>query len=191
MKLLEEKIRTEGEFLGNNILKVDSFLNHQIDTNFMQEIGKEFATHFKDKRITKVVTIESSGIAPAFATASLLKVPLLVFKKQTSKILDTNVYQTEVISYTKGTTYPLVVSKKFLDPSDSILIIDDFLANGEAASAVIRILQLVPAEIAGIGIVIEKSFQPGRKKLEQQGFEVYSLARISKLENNTIEFISQ
>lgn len=189
MKELEEKILEQGIALNNDILKVDSFLNHQVDPNLMRKIGKNFANHFKDRNITKVITVESSGIAPALMCAEILKVPLIILKKQSSKILNGDIYCTEVTSFTKGKTYPLTLSKKYISSNDHVLFIDDFLANGEAASGVIRLIQMANATISGIGIVIEKSFQPGRAKLEESGFEVYSLARIAKLDKGYIEFV--
>lgn len=191
MKLLQDKILSEGKALNEHILKVDSFINHQVDPVLMGEIGKEFANHFRDRNITKVATIESSGIAPALMTALELNVPLLILKKQPSKVLNTDLYQTVVTSFTKGTSYELTLSRKFVDEKDHVLIIDDFLANGEAATGAIRLLRLTHATIAGLGIVIEKSFQPGRDKLIEQGIEVYSLARISRMEENLIEFIEE
>lgn len=190
MKELEERILKDGIALGNDILKVDSFLNHQVDPVLMQHIGEAFATHFRENGITKVITIESSGIAPALMCAQILEVPLIILKKHSSKILDNDLYSTDVTSFTKGITYPLTLSKKYLSSSDTVLIIDDFLANGEAASGAIRLMQMAHAKIGGIGIVIEKSFQPGRSKLEAQGIDIYSLARIAKLDHNFIEFIS-
>lgn len=189
MDLLKEKILSEGRVLNNDILKVDSFINHQVDCNLMQEIGKEFANYFKDKNISKVVTIESSGIAPAFATANVLNVPLVIFKKQTSKILDNNLLQTEVHSFTKGTSYELTVSSNYLSKDDNILFIDDFLANGEAGLGVHRLVTQANANLVGVGIVIEKSFQPGRKKLEDLDLDTYSLARIKSFENNCVQFL--
>lgn len=189
MKELEERIKKDGIALSNNILKVDSFLNHQVDPTLMKKAGEDFANHFQDKHITKVVTIESSGIAPALMCAEMLEVPLIILKKSASKILSNDLYTTDVTSFTKGITYPLTLSKKYISKEDNILIIDDFLANGEAASGAIRLVKMANATVAGIGIMIEKSFQPGRNKLEQMGFEVYSLARISKLDKNYIEFI--
>ena len=189
MDLLKEKILQEGRAIGKNILKVDSFLNHQVDTKLMIEIGKTFASYFKHKNIDKVVTIESSGIAPAFTTANFLNVPLIIFKKQHSNILNKDTFETTVHSFTKNSDYILTASKKFLKENDNILIIDDFLANGEAVLGTSRILNSAKCNIQGVGIVIEKSFQPGRTKLENAGFDVYSLARISKLETGIIEFI--
>ncbi|MHC1746882.1 MAG: xanthine phosphoribosyltransferase [Cellulosilyticaceae bacterium] len=189
MKQLQDKIRQEGKVIGTNILKVDSFLNHQVDPELMANIGKEFAKYFKDKRITKVFTIESSGIAPAMMTALNLNVPLVILKKQSSKILNGDVYQTKVESFTKGTTYELTLSKNYIEKEDNILIIDDFLAHGEAASGAIRLVTEAGATVSGIGIVIEKSFQIGREKLESQDMDVYSLARIAKLGAEGVIFI--
>ncbi len=189
MKLLEEKIKTDGIALNEHILKVDSFINHQIDPLLMQEMANELAGHFKDKGVTKVATIESSGIAPALLTSLALRVPLLILKKQPSKILNQDLYQTVVTSFTKETNYELTLSKKFINETDHVLIVDDFLANGEAATAAIRLIRMSHATIAGLGILIEKSFQPGRQKLEAQGIEVYALARIGNMAENFITFI--
>ncbi len=191
MKMLEEKILAEGKAMGEDILKVDSFVNHQVDPVLMQQIGTAFADHFKDKGVTKVVTIESSGIAPALMTALALNVPMVILKKQPSKVLNDDLYQTVVTSFTKGTSYELTLSQKFINESDHVLIIDDFLANGEAATGAIRLIRLAHATVAGVGILIEKSFQPGRQKLNDQGFEVYSLARVAKLEKDFISFIPE
>lgn len=191
MKELQEKIRKEGTAVNKTVLKVDCFLNHQVDPFLMQKIGEEFANYFKDKEITKVFTIESSGIAPAVMTAIKLQVPMVILKKQQSKILNGEVYQTKVTSFTKGTSYELTLSKKYIDKDDKILLIDDFLANGEAAKGGIRLIEKAGATVSGIGIVIEKSFQPGRKKLEESGFDVYSLARVSRLAEGVIEFIEE
>lgn len=191
MKELEEKILKEGHALSENILKVDSFINHQVDPVLMQQIGDAFAGHFGNKGITKIVTIESSGIAPALMTAISLNVPMIILKKQPSKVLNDNLYQTVVTSFTKGTSYELTLSQQFIDENDHVLIVDDFLANGEAATGAIRLLRKAHATIAGVGILIEKSFQPGRGKLIEQGIDVYSLARISKLGKDLIEFIPE
>lgn len=191
MKMFEEKILAEGKAMGEDILKVDSFINHQVDPVLMQQLGTAFADHFKDKGITKVVTIESSGIAPALMTALALNVPMVILKKQPSKILNDDLYQTVVTSFTKGTSYELTLSRKFINENDHVLIIDDFLANGEAATGAIRLIRLAHATVAGIGILIEKSFQPGRQKLNDQGFEVYALARVAKLEKDYISFIPE
>lgn len=189
MELLKEKILAEGFAKNESILKVDSFLNHQVDPVLMQKIGEEFADYYKDKGITKVVTIESSGIAPALMTATALGVPMIILKKQTSTVLNDNVYQTVVTSYTKGNSYELSLVPDYVNEEDHVLIIDDFLADGEAATGAIRLIRKTHATVAGIGILIEKSFQPGRKKLEEQGFEVYSLARIANLDDGKITFL--
>lgn len=190
MEVLKEKILKEGIALGKDILKVDSFLNHQVDAKLMREIGKEFASYFKEKNITKIVTIEASGIAPAIMTAEEMKVPMIIIKKQSSKILNDDLLQIEAKSFTKGTKYNLTMSKKYITENDNVLIIDDFLANGDASLATIELIKLAGAKIAGIGIVIEKAFQPGRKKLEQANIDVYSLARIKSLEKGRIEFLN-
>ena len=191
MKLLEEKVLKEGAAISENILKVDGFINHQVDPVLMKAIGEDFAAHFKDQGITKVVTIESSGIAPALMTASAMQVPLLILKKSPSKVLNKNMYQTVVTSFTKGTSYELTLAGHLISEQDHVLIIDDFLANGEAATGAIRLLRKAHATIAGIGMLIEKTFQPGRAKLEEQGFSVYSQVRIAKLEKDHIELLAQ
>ncbi len=191
MKLLEEKVLKEGAAISENILKVDGFINHQVDPVLMKAIGEDFAAHFKGQGITKVVTIESSGIAPALMTASAMQVPLLILKKSPSKVLNKNMYQTVVTSFTKGTSYELTLAGHLISEQDHVLIIDDFLANGEAATGAIRLLRKAHATIAGIGILIEKTFQPGRAKLEEQGFSVYSQVRIAKLEKDHIELLAQ
>ena len=189
MKILEDMILERGIAVNEDILKVDSFVNHQVDPELMKNIGDEFANHFKGQGITKVATIESSGIAPALMTALALNVPMLILKKQPSKILNQDLYQTVVTSYTKGTSYELTLSKNFISENDHVLIINDFLANGEAATGAIRLIRKAHATIAGVGILIEKSFQPGYEKLTEQGIDVYSLARIAKLGEGVIEFV--
>ena len=189
MKILEDMILERGIAVNEDILKVDSFVNHQVDPELMKNIGDEFAEHFKGQGITKVATIESSGIAPALMTALALNVPMLILKKQPSKILNQDLYQTVLTSYTKGTSYELTLSKNFISENDHVLIIDDFLANGEAATGAIRLIRKAHATIAGVGILIEKSFQPGYEKLTEQGIDVYSLARIAKLGEGVIEFV--
>ena len=189
MKILEDMILERGIAVNEDILKVDSFINHQVDPVLMQHIGEAFAEHFKDQGITKVATIESSGIAPALMTAMCMGLPMIILKKQPSKILNQDLYQTVVTSYTKGTSYELTLSKNFISENDHVLIIDDFLANGEAATGAIRLIRKAHATIAGVGILIEKSFQPGYEKLTEQGIDVYSLARIAKLGEGVIEFV--
>lgn len=189
MKLLEDKIKKDGLAVNEHILKVDSFINHQIEPMLMQEMGKDIAEHFKDRGITKIATIESSGIAPALMTSVAMDVPLIILKKQPSKILNQDLYQTVVTSFTKETNYELTLSKKYISDNDHVLIVDDFLANGEAATAALRLLRMSHATIAGFAVLIEKSFQPGREKLINQGIEVYALARIAKMAENYIEFV--
>jgi len=186
---LQNRILQEGHALSETVLKVDSFLNHQVDPDLMYEIGTYFKTYFKEHKITKIFTIESSGIAPTVMTAMQMNLPMVILKKQASKILNGDVYQTTVHSFTKGLDYELTLSKKYIDKEDNILIIDDFLANGEAALGAARLVKEAGAKVAGMGIVIEKSFQPGRKMLEEKGYDVYSLARIAKLEKGLIEFV--
>jgi len=188
MKLLEDKILNEGVVLGEDILKVDGFINHQVDVPLMEEIGKDMAEHFKGQGITKVFTIESSGIAPALFTAKYLNVPMVILKKQASKNLQTEVWQTEVVSYTKETSYELTLAKHYISDEDHILIVDDFLANGEAATGAVRLIRKAHATIAGVGVLIEKGFQPGREKLEGQGIHVYAQARIRAFEDGQVRF---
>lgn len=191
MKLLEERILADGRAVDDSILKVDSFINHQVDMELMDAIGEEFYNYYKDKGVTKIVTIESSGIAPAAMVAMKMKLPLIILKKKESKILDEDFIQTEVTSYTKANPYNLTLACKFINENDHCVIIDDFLANGEAATGAIRLLRKLHATIAGVGILIEKSYQPGRNKLEEAGIDVFSLARISKLDTGIIEFVEE
>ncbi|MEW8993782.1 xanthine phosphoribosyltransferase [Clostridium sp.] len=191
MKALKERILKDGRALNESVLKVDSFLNHGVDAKLMNDIGTSFKEYFKNHGITKIFTIESSGIAPTVMTALQMELPMVTLKKQTSKILSGDVYQTTVHSFTKAVDYELTLSKKFISPEDNILIIDDFLAYGEAAQGAIRLVEEAGAKVAGIGIVIEKSFQPGRRNLEDKGYEVYSLARVSKLGKDIIEFVEE
>lgn len=191
MKLLEDKILAEGLALSESVLKVDSFVNHQVDPEIMKEIGRDFAEHFKNDNITKVLTIESSGIAPAVFAALALNVPMIILKKQTSKILKDDIIQTNITSFTKGTSYELTLSKNYVDASDTVLIIDDFLANGEAAMGAIRLAEKAGAKIAGVGILIEKSFQKGRQRILDAGYKVYSQARVAKLGKGLIEFVQE
>ena len=183
MKKLEERILKEGRALSKEVLKVDSFLNHAVDAKLMYEIGEEFKKYFDNHNITRIFTIESSGIAPAVMTALLMKLPMVTLKKKTSKILNGDVYQTTVHSFTKNSDYEL--------KNDNVLIIDDFMANGEASLGAARLVEEAGAKVAGIGIVIEKSFQPGRHILDEKGYDVYSLARISKLDKDIIEFLEK
>ena len=188
MKTLEERILRDGNVLGENILKVDSFLTHQVDFSLMKEIGQVFAEHFRNAGITKVVTIEASGIVPAVYTAEALGVPMIFAKKSKNITMTEGILTAEVYSFTKQVTSTVSISGKFLESSDKVLVIDDFLANGQAAKGLIKIIEEAGAEVAAVGIVIEKSFQDGRSLLEAQGQTVLSLARIDRFENGKVVF---
>ena len=179
MKELQDRILKDGQVIGTNILKVNKFINHQVDPVLMEHIGEDFANHFAGKGITKVVTIESSGIAPALMAAAKMNVPLVILKKQPSKTLHNE------------KSYELTLSRDVISEDDNILLIDDFMADGEAATGAIRLLRMAHATVAGIGILIEKSFQPGRRKINEQGYEVYSLARIKYMDEYQIDFIEE
>ncbi|PHA03555.1 xanthine phosphoribosyltransferase [Bacillus pseudomycoides] len=189
MKLLQEKIMQEGKVLSDDVLKVDAFLNHQIDPVLMQEIGKEFAKRFKDENITKIVTIESSGIAPAVMAALEFGVTVVFARKRKSLTLQDNMYIAKVYSYTKQEANEISISKQYIHEDDRVLIIDDFLANGQAALGLMSLVQQAGATVAGIGIVIEKAFQDGGSKLRESGVRVESLAEIASLDNGTVRFV--
>ena len=188
MRLLKEKIKNEGIVLNNSILKVDAFLNHQIDPELMMELGREFSKRFADKKVTKILTVESSGIAVALTTALFFHVPVVFARKQKPSTMNENLYSTKVFSFTKNITNNVAVSKKFLPPGENILILDDFLANGEAAMGLVDLVHQAGSNVVGIGIVIEKSFQPGRNRLIEAGYQVESLARIKAFEKGQIVF---
>ncbi len=190
MKLLEEKIANEGLAIGTDILKVDMFLNHQMDVELLDEMGKEFAHLFKDCGATKVVTIESSGIAIAVFVAKHLGLPALFAKKAKHKNVGDDVYSANSYSFTHGREYTMVVSKKYLNEGDKILIIDDFMAGGNACNALIDIIDQAHAEVVGIGIAIEKGFQPGGKQLREKGYNVRSLAIVDSMNDGEISFRS-
>lgn len=188
MKLLKDKIRNEGTVLSENVLKVDTFLNHQIDPPLMQAIGEEFAERFRDAGITKVLSIESSGIAPAVMAGLVLGVPVIFARKQKSLTLIDHLYTASVYSYTKNETNDISVSKDFVTSEDTVLLIDDFLANGQAALGLIDIARQAGAKLAGVGIVIEKGFQQGGSIIRDKGIRVESLAIVSSLANGKVEF---
>ncbi len=188
MRLLEERILRDGRALSEDVLLVDSFLNHQVDTELMRAVGNEFARLFKDAGVTRVATIEASGIAPAVMTAQALQTPLVILKKSTSSILKEGVIQTEVFSFTKNSSYQLTLKSQFVHPGDRVLLIDDFLANGEAAFGGIRLLEQAGASVAGVGAVIAKAFQPGMRKLRAAGYRVEALAAVKSLANGQISF---
>lgn len=189
MDLLKKRIEEDGTVLPGNVLKVDNFLNHQVDSLLMDKIGAEFARLFKDENITKVVTVESSGIAPALTTAIHLGVPLIFARKHKSLTLTDNLYTASVYSYTKQVSNDISVDKRFLDANDRILIIDDFLANGQAVKGLLEIAKLANVSVAGIGIVIEKSFQKGHVLIEKSGIRLESLARIASLSDGKVTFV--
>lgn len=188
MKHLEAKIQTAGEVLGEAILKVDSFLTHQVDPVLMKEIGCVLAERFANEEITKVVTIEASGIAPALYTAEALQLPMIFAKKSKNITMTEGILTAEVYSFTKQVRSTVSIAQRFLTSQDRVLIVDDFLANGEAAKGLIEIVEQAGAEVVGIGIVIEKSFQQGRTLLEDAGYTVASLARIDRFENGKVVF---
>ena len=189
MHALEQKILAEGIVLSEEVLKVDSFLNHQIDPVMMQQIGQEFARLFKDAGITKIITIEASGIAPAVMAGLELGVPVIFARKYQSLTLKDDLYRSKVFSFTKQTESTIAISKKHINATDKVLVIDDFLANGQAALGLADLIHQAEAEVLGIGIVIEKSFQPGRDILLEKGYRVESLARVKSLANGTVEFV--
>ena len=185
MGYLKERIKKEGVIYPGNVLKIDSFLNHQIDPTVMKEIEGEFYDYFKDRRVTKVLTVEASGIAPAIMVAAHFDVPMLFAKKaRPSTLKADDVYVTDIFSYTKNTSSKVVVNKAYLKAEDSVLIIDDFLANGEASLGLVDIVKQAGATVAGIGICVEKSFQPGRERLEEAGLDVYSIVHIESIDSD-------
>ncbi len=188
MELLKEKILKEGRALNDEVLLVDSFLNHQVDPELMQAVGEEFARRFADAGVTRVATIESSGIAPAVMTALKMNVPLVIFKKSTSSILKEGILQTEVFSFTKKKSYQLTLKSKFMHPGDRVLLIDDFLAMGEAAFGGFHLIEQAGATCVGLGAVIGKMFQPGYKRLCEKGYRVEVLAPVCHMAENVIEF---
>ena len=189
MQELVKRIQQDGNVLGDGVLKVDSIINHQVDPLLMKQMGELFAKVFAKRNITKVVTIESSGIAPAIFCALELGVPMIFARKSKSLTMNEELLTSSVYSFTKQVTSTISISRKFLTKSDNVLIIDDFLANGQAAKGLIELCQQAGASVEGIGILIEKSFQDGRQLLEDMGIDVVSLARISSLENGEVTFI--
>ena len=189
MELLKEKIRKDAKITENRIIQVDNFLNHQLDITLFNEIGKEFKRRFSSKEVTKIVTIETSGIAIASITAQYFNnVPVVFAKKHAGINMNKDVYEAKVYSYTKDQEYTIKVSKKFLGPNDKVLIIDDFLASGSALMGLCSLISQSGAEISGVGIVIEKTFQEGRKLVEDKGIQVESLAIIDSLRDGKVFF---
>lgn len=188
MQLMEQKIREEGKVLPGGILKVGSFLNQQIDTSFLAEIGKEIARLFAGSGVTKVLTIESSGIAIAAAAGMAMGVPLVFAKKHKTSNVDGNTYSTVVHSYTHNTDYTVVVSSDYLLPTDTVLLVDDFLANGKALVGLIELVGQAGAKLAGAACAIEKGFQGGGDALRAKGIRVESLAIIDSMSDSDITF---
>ena len=188
MELLKQRILTDGVVKEGNILKVDSFLNHQIDIDLLNEVGKEFYRLFGGEHLTKIVTIESSGIAIAAIAAQYFHLPILFAKKAQSKNIDGEVYSATIRSYTHGNDYTAILEKKFLGPSDRILILDDFLATGKAQRGLLEIARQAGAAVAGIGIVIEKGFQGGGDALRREGYNLQSLAVVDEMSPQGIVF---
>ena len=191
MEELKQRILQDGLVIDNRILKIDNFLNQQIDTALINHVGQEFARRFKDVHIDRIVTIESSGIAVAYYAASLAlnNLPIVFARKKKSLLTKGEQYTAKIYSYTKEEEYTATISKAYLHAGESVLIIDDFLASGAAAVGLTDIVAQAGCTVAGIGIVVEKTFQSGRKTLEDAGFRVESLARIARFENNKPVFV--
>lgn len=188
MVLLEERIKKDGKVFPGNILKVDSFLNHQMDVTLLNEIGREFKRIYENCGVNKILTIEASGIGIACITAQFFDCPVLFAKKTKTKNIANAVYKTSVKSYTHGTTYDVIVSKDFLSSGDKVLIIDDFLAEGNALLGLIDLCSQAGAEVVGCGIAIEKGFQPGSQRIREKGVRVESLAIVESMDDGQIKF---
>nr|WP_249663549.1 xanthine phosphoribosyltransferase [Staphylococcus pettenkoferi] len=189
--LLKQKVKEDGVVIDERILKVDGFLNHQIDAELMWEVGETFYDQFKDEGITKILTIEASGIAPAIMVAKRFGVPCLFAKKAKPNTLNQDAYTTDIHSFTKNKTSHVMISKEFLDENDRILIIDDFLANGDASLGLNNLVEQAKAQTVGIGILVEKSFQPGRQKLNEAGLKVSSLCEVASLAGNKVTLVGE
>ena len=187
MKALKERILRDGKCFEGGILKVDNFINHQMDPILMKSMAVEFVRRFASTKINKVLTVEASGIAPAIMVGYLLELPVVFAKKKKPVTMD-NMLATQIFSFTKGRTYDVCVSKDFLCPGDKVLFIDDFLANGNAAKGIIDLVEQAGAELVGMGFLIEKAFQEGGDWLREQGIHVESLAIIESLDNCEIKF---
>ncbi|MDD7543100.1 MAG: xanthine phosphoribosyltransferase [Peptoniphilaceae bacterium] len=189
MKELEALIQKNGEIREGQILKVDSFLNHQLDIDFLEKTAEEFYRLFRETNPTRILTIEASGIALAVLAAQKFRIPVVFAKKTESLNLDSNVYSVDVFSYTKQRTYTIKVSKNYIKKDDRVLIIDDFLALGSASQGLIALVEQAGATLCGVGIAIEKSFQEGGKKLREAGVNLHSLAMVSSIDiRNGITF---
>lgn len=188
MQALKDRIRRDGKVLPGNIVKVDSFLNHQLDPLLMRDIGNEFHRLFASEPVTRILTIESSGIAPALAAGLAFGVPVVYAKKQISSNMSGSCFSSPVYSYTRKAMYQVSVSTEYLDKSDHVLIIDDFLATGNALKGLLEIIRQSGASLAGIGIVIEKTFQNGGRELRENGLPVVSLAKIRAISDTDVFF---
>ena len=188
MELLKQRILKDGRALSDQVLLVDSFLNHQVDVKLMKAVGEEFARRFENDGIDRIVTIESSGIAPAAMTALVMDLPMVIMKKSVSSILKDGIVQTEVFSFTKNAPYLLTLKTNFVHPGERVLLIDDFLANGEAACGGLHLLERAGAKVVGVGAVIAKAFQPGMEKLRAAGYRVEALAPVKRMGDGFIEF---
>lgn len=189
VELLKQRIRQDGTVKGNDVLKVDSFLNHQIDVALLEEIGREFQRRFAGCGVNKILTIEASGIGIACLTAQSFRCPVVFAKKSQTKNIAGEVYTTKVESFTHGRVYDVIVSKRFLGPEDCVLIVDDFLANGAALDGLIDLVEQSGAKLAGAGVVIEKAFQPGGDRIRARGVRVEALARVKSMsEENGVKF---
>ncbi|CAM4307145.1 xanthine phosphoribosyltransferase [Paenibacillus tarimensis] len=188
MDLLKEKILKEASIMTSDVLKLDAILNHQVDPVLIMEMGREFARRYAEATITKVITVESSGIPIAFATALTLGVPLLFARRKKTLLADPDSFSERVPSFTKGIVTDIMVSRQFLTPDDKVLFIDDIIANGDAARGLIKIIERSGAELVGLGIVVEKSFQAGGRTIREQGIPVESLVKIASLDNGQITF---
>jgi len=189
LKLLEERILKDGKILPGNVLKVDSFLNHQIDVNLIYALGEEWYRLFKDEGVTKIMTIEASGIGIACIAAMKFNVPVVFAKKSKSSNIGSDFYKSQVVSYTHGRAYDVIASKKYINEGDRILLIDDFLANGSALRALIKLAEMGGATVVGAGIAIEKVYQNGGNAIRELGYRVESLARVASMsDDGNIEF---
>lgn len=189
MQLLKDRIRKDGKIKEGNVLKVDSFLNHQMDVKLFQEIGKEFKRRFADEEITKILTIEASGIGIACVAAEVFDVPVVFAKKTQTKNIAGDVYTTKVESFTHGRVYDIIVSKEFLGKGEKVLLIDDFLANGKALEGLAELVTKSGAELVGAGVVIEKGFQVGGDIIRSKGIHLESLAIVESMDEKTGEVV--
>ncbi|KRL90246.1 xanthine phosphoribosyltransferase [Lactobacillus kalixensis] len=191
MKLLEDRIRKDGQVLPGDVLKINSFLNHQVDPQLMMEVGKEFARLFKDGGVTKVLTCEASGIAPSIMAAYQLNVPMVFARKKKPSTLNDAVYWADVFSYTKKVENKICVEEKFLSKDDTLLILDDFVAHGEAVKGMVNIAEQAGCSVAGIGAVVAKTFQGGSDWIKDHGYRFEALANIDSFKDGQVHFLGE